>query len=147
MKYLASLLITVGMLVSCKSDEIGPEPDDYTVKYQKSISIEKYSMTFIGLEDSRCPANVFCFTGGSVQIDLKFTSTKSDLPGKQLRLCQGDCLKLRDNGSKTPETGSVVLDGTTYLMTVLEVNPYPATSEAAKQKEKYEVKLMIQTLP
>lgn len=104
-------------------------------------------MTFAELEDSRCPANVYCFTGGSVQVDLKFSSTKSDLPNKQLRLCRGDCSELRDNGSKTPETGTVVLNGTNYLLTFLEANPYPATSEAAQQKGKYEIKLKIQTTP
>lgn len=147
MKYLAYVLLAVGVFVSCKSDRVGPKPVDCIVKYQESISLKKYSMTFAELEDSRCPGNVLCFTGGSVQIDLKFSSTKSNLPDKQLRLCQGDCSELRDKGSKTPETGIVDLDGTKYLMTLSEVNPYPATFEAAQQKGKYEIKLKIQTTP
>lgn len=135
------------MIFACKSDRIGSKPVECIVEYRESISLKKYSMTFSEIEDGRCPENANCFTGGSVYTDLKFTSTKSDLPDRQLKLCLGDCFDLRKSGIGKPQVANIVLDGTKYLFTLLEANPYPATSEAAQQKDKYEIKLKIQTTP
>lgn len=104
-------------------------------------------MTFVGLEDGRCPENTNCFVGGSVYVDLKFGSLESTSLSKQARLCLGNCFNFKNSKTGRPDAANVDLDGKKYLFTLVEVNPYPATSEAAQQKEKYEIKIKIQTIP
>ncbi len=146
MKTLALFFAIGFVLLACKSDKIGPEPVNRTLKYQENISLEDYTMTFAEVEDSRCPANAFCITAGSAYVDLKFTRKEGSGPSQQVKLCLGDCTDLRKKGA-APESADVRLDKTTYRLKLLVVNPYPQGFGLPSEKEEYSLVLKIQTIP
>lgn len=146
MKTLALFFGICFVLIACKSNKIGPEPVDRTIKYQERISLEDYTMTFVEVEDSRCPANAYCITAGSVYVDLEFTSRKGNGTSQKARLCLGDCFDLRKNGVE-PDRADVKLDKTNYRFTLLVVNPYPQGLGLPDKKGEYSAVLKIQTIP
>ncbi len=152
MKSLAFLLMAIGMLFSCKSDEIGPKPVERIIKYKGLMALPKGGLTFTKLLDYRCPngPGLFCFSAGAAEVDLQYNSSRDPSQDKLVQLCLGSCGREKIN----PETGKsdatrVNLDGTNYLITLTEVNPYPKILPPISEKDKkdYVIKLKIQTAP
>ncbi|MPR34747.1 hypothetical protein [Salmonirosea aquatica] len=133
-----TLLLGIGLIFfSCQSDRIGPKPVEKVIKYKESIELPNGELTFAGVEDGRCPQELLCIWGGSVVIDLGLRSAKYE---KTLKLILGQGSEL--------QKAQVSLDGTTYLIEFIEVvSPTYRSSENPVPKEKYIVKLKIQTIP
>lgn len=132
------LLLGLGfVLFSCHSEKIGPKPVEKAIKYKESVELPNGKLTFAGVEDGRCPQELLCIWGGSVAIDLLLRSDKKE---KTIKLFLGQGNEL--------QKALVSLDGTTYSMEFIEVvSPTYRSTENPVPKEKYTIKLKIQTVP
>lgn len=138
MKHLIVFLGISWVIYSCKSDGIGPKPVEKVISYKESIELPNGKLTFAGVEDGRCPLELVCIWGGSVVIDLVFRSAKHE---KTLKIILGQ-------GSELQKARGVSLNGTEYSIEFIEVvSPTYRSTENPVPKEKYTIKLKIQTVP
>ena len=93
------------------------------------------SITLTEVNDSRCPADAICITGGEASTSLKVASTQNSSQTTDLKLCLG-CPDINDS----IEFG---LEDQKYLLILKEVTPYPFASQPETLKNKT-AELLIQ---
>ena len=93
------------------------------------------SITLTEVNDSRCPADAICITGGEVSTSLKVAFKQNSFQTKDLKLCLG-CPE--DNDST-----EFKLEEQKYLLILKEVTPYPFASQPETLKNKI-AELLIQ---
>ncbi len=114
---------------------------DYSGKYLIKIGETKNfpqgtklaTLTFQEFTDNRCPINTDCIWYGAAQGKFKL---KIDQKEQTLELCLGSC-----NTMAKPKNQEFSVNGVTYSVNLLELTPYPSSSQAS---EKQEATLLVQ---
>ena len=93
------------------------------------------SITLTEVNDSRCPADAICITGGEVTTSLKVASTQNSSQAKDVKLCLG-CPEVND---------SIEFEfvDQKYILILKEVTPCPFASQPETLKNKT-AELLIQ---
>lgn len=134
-------------LFSCKTDAPTAKLGDQTLKYLEVLTLPAGSLTFAGIEDSRCPEDVQCVRAGEAIVTLQTRAGSKISEIQTIKMCLGDCFALNPKtGFREADTACIELDGTKYRLTLTEVNPYPNTTKAVEKKE-YEIKLKVEQNP
>lgn len=126
MKYIRNFLLilataTMILAVGCKTEEVPPtdgaEGIIINIEQVKTIGDSGLKIHFISVEeDSRCPKDAICFWEGQVLVKIGVSLSGLDLGSHIIGL------------SSRPEVQkSVTLED--YTIELLEVNPYPVSSE------------------
>jgi hypothetical protein len=136
MKY--ALLMMLGMLVMAgcasapKYDVAAVLGKEFTLGQGQAAYIASESMLvkFVNVtEDSRCPSDVVCVWAGQVTTQLQVAGSGFNLGGN-VTLGSGSKANLEFTDSKN----------VTYLLEVLEVSPYPKSTDTARN---YSAKMKI----
>lgn len=108
---------------------------DYSGKYLIKIGETKNfpqntklaTLTFQEYTDKRCPINTDCIWYGSTQGIFKL---KIDQNQQTLELCFGSC-----NTIAKPANQEFTVNGVTYSVNLIELTPYPGSSQANEKAE------------
>ena len=131
-------LLAVGLwcLTGCKEDDsFSPRiaaafNQSVTLRYQQSAALPNLSAPelVVGvntLEETRCPRNRSCLTGGTARVVLGIQDQ-----GGTTQLLALELMGL----STTIDSAAVQANGRRYVVVLHEVNPYPNGTETAKNK-------------
>jgi len=124
MKVLPFILVFSGLL-ACKKNDAGPT-QSFDLVYQQSTTITAsgpVQATLTTINESRCPSDVVCITGGTVAVTVTFTGAG---PAQTARLGY--------DRSYTRDSVLVTLNSQAYWLRLLAVNPYPSTKSASQPK-------------
>lgn len=101
--------------------------DEFSLRLGEEYWVEDVKIVFTGVEeDSRCPTKVQCIHAGSVTIRF---------------VAGGEELRLRMPGEN--EVPNAAVTGS-YIVTLVHVEPYPATGQEALEDKDYEVTLRVE---
>ena len=103
----------------------------YVIKVGETISVPQNTklatLIFQEYSDSRCPANVNCIWEGVAQAKFKLKTTQNE---QNIELCLGGC----DVITK-PTNQEFNVNGVIYTVKLIEITPYPGTSQANEKAE------------
>lgn len=88
---------------------------------QYAIADEEVEVRVTQVNDSRCPQDVICIWGGEVIVSFLIPT------GETIDLCLGgstDCIS----------SAEFSLNGTTYQLIILDVKPYPTTTNGEEKR-------------
>ena len=109
----------------------------YVIKVGDTISVPQNTklatLIFQEYSDSRCPANVNCVWEGAAQGKFKL---KTEQYEQMIELCLGGC-----NVITKPTNQEFNVNGVVYTVKLIELTPYPGTSNA---NEKAEATILVQ---
>ncbi len=98
----------------------------YVIKVGETISVPQNSklalLTFQEYTDSRCPINVNCVWEGAAQGKFKLKTEQNE---QTIELCLGGC-----NVISKPTLQEFNVNGVTYTVKLIELTPYPGSSQA-----------------
>jgi len=118
------IALTGLVLSACEKLELGKE---FTIKIGEDKKINSHlSFKIDNLSDSRCPANMNCLTGGDVTLFFNIEHSNHHI----------DKVVSFNENQHNPFS----YDG--YLWKILEVNPYPFTSETLDPMD-FTIKMVI----
>ena len=134
------IILVVAFLISCNDDDpevfqfdqefvIGQEETVFLSENNDSIRIE---VQVIDITDSRCPANANCVRFGEAEVKLSVTG-KEDI-ANIIDLCLGDC-PTYNRGFLESDTVEVTIDDRNYAVILLNVTPYPFTTNETVSKQ------------
>jgi hypothetical protein len=136
--FLYALTVSLSLILAC-SDSDNLINNRKPVKFGSTVravpgEIIIFGETVTGLavevksiSDSRCPSDAVCFWEGYVTVDFLVGPQK-----ESVSLC------LHQNLPDCKKEGNVILEGTTYTITLLSVSP--ATNSNEKQVVEFQVK-------
>jgi hypothetical protein len=142
--YLLSLLLLVLLMTQCQRDEVLPQEAEpgkaFTLKQGERLQLNADGNTRLGLQveevsDSRCPEDVVCVWYGNAVVKLKVYSSSGK--SQVLTFCIGDC---RPEPTRGKHTVTAEVGGQAYEITLLEVLPYPNSTDQQPAKQ---VKLLV----
>lgn len=111
------LLVFSISLISCSITKPGIK-NEYTLTLNKPITLVPGStLTLVTVSDSRCPINTNCIWAGNVTTEVKWSANGSE---ETINLCLGSC-------NSVLEKKTFSFKGTTYLVKLMEVYPFPGT--------------------
>lgn len=129
------------MAVACKST--GVDKKDEGIKYKETVvlnDVPKATLTFFGIEDSRCPEDVVCIWGGRAAVDLLLSGVTTEGGiNEHVKMCLGTC-----DASTGTDTLEKTFAGAKYRFVLTAVNPYPNTRDTARKDETYSIQLKIE---
>lgn len=141
MKNLSICTLILAMLFQqCGEDS----PDKMTldqqfeIKQEEIITLDLESDTgyievqVISITESRCPSDVTCVRYGEAEVKVSVTGQQEI--ATLVDLCIGDCPQI-NNGFQHSDTVEVTLDNRDYAVILLDVIPYPTTSNQSDPKE------------
>ncbi len=142
MKYIYQVMILTGGALfmsnsSCQKDSLNVMK---SADFNRSFDLElngkvvlpkedsNLMLSFIQLNDSRCPADVQCIWAGNAAVNLRFEAK----PGVEAltTLCIGQC----GQQFKISDTSRVSLNNINYTVILQEVKPYPGKDRSASPK-------------
>jgi len=142
--FIIIILITFS-LIQC-SDKATENDDSlklgevFTLKFAQSVAIESENLsirfTFVE-EDSRCPANAYCFWPGMVEATIRVTKGSSD----PINITLG----LVDSVTQADEAHHLPIDTLGYRFTLIGITPYPQTSDPIELSEYSAILKVIRT--
>jgi hypothetical protein len=128
------VLVIAGML-SCKSS--GVDKKEEGIKYKETVTLNdvpKATLTFFGLEDSRCPEGVQCVWAGNATVDLLLSGvTTEGGVNEHVKMCLGAC----DGGFTETDTLSKKFAGEDYKLILTAVKPYPKVDSTRKIEDSF----------
>ncbi|GAB3505474.1 hypothetical protein GCM10027442_08690 [Emticicia fontis] len=118
------VVMMVALATACSKDEVTEQKaslgSTIETAYSKAVVLQEgVEVKVTKIEDSRCPKSVVCVWEGMVRVYISVSekgATKEaviDVKG----------------GEQKPSSTSVVLNGTTYVIEVTDVSPYPQTPD------------------
>jgi len=117
------VIMMVAMATACSKETAEPQANlgaNIEASYSKAVVLQEgVTVKVTKIEDSRCPKNVVCVWAGMVKV--YFTVTENNVTKEA-------SVELYADKTKEPKA-TVELNGTTYLIEVTEVSPYPATPD------------------
>ena len=131
MKLLAILLLAGSGLLACQQkDSIAPATgvgQPFEVAYQQTATLPVSSAgtilaTLTQVVDSRCPANAYCIWAGNAEVAVAITDGGSAVQTVRLSLTP----------RLVPDSVTVTLHQQSYWLRLLDVKPYPGTSDQTK---------------
>ena len=142
MKILVCIGIALVGILSQSCDNDSPElytlEQKFTISEDEAIKLQLPSDTgyldvqIINVSESRCPSDVTCIRAGEVEVRAAVTGLQET--ATLVDLCIGDCLK-RKGGFLETDTVEVQLDNKVYAVILLDVLPFPTTSNQTAKKE------------
>lgn len=114
-------------LVACKKEGASPA-QSFDLVYQQPTTITASGpaqATLTAINESRCPSDVVCITGGTVAVTVTVTFSGAG-PDRTARLGY--------DRSYTRDSVLVTLNSQAYWLRLLAVNPYPSTQNASLPK-------------
>ncbi|RZJ81543.1 MAG: hypothetical protein EOO47_03860 [Flavobacterium sp.] len=131
LSFIAAVLTVMVFVQACKKENSNNLSGTYEIGLKETIKIpangSSISATLTNVNDSRCPINANCVTAGYVFINLKITNKNSE---QNFELCSENCL------DKVLRPNSIVLDGITYEIKLLDVTPFPDISSTVNTNKK-----------
>lgn len=123
-------LIMLLVLQRCGGKEAAQEQDQFTLKVDEIVEAEGLKLQLLSIRDSRCPKDVRCVWAGAAITTL---SVQTPSMRDTLQFCLGSC------GRETPSGGgkntdTLIVNGSRYTLSLLEVNPYPGTGDEGADK-------------
>lgn len=118
------VIMMVAVATACSKDEV-TEPkaslgSTIETAYSKAVVLQEgVEVKVTKIEDSRCPKSVVCVWAGMVKV---FFSVSEGNTTKEA------VVEILGDQSKPPKT-TVELNGTTYVIEVSDVSPYPQTPD------------------
>lgn len=145
MKYTTLLLGMSVAIFSCDPNSVNKQQEEKLIHYQETVALPTAgTLTFAGVEDSRCPENVQCVWAGNATVDLQLRSGQANQEAQSVKMCVGDCRTLYPKiGFREADTVRVSVQGTPHTLILTQVNPYPNTTKPTKIED-YTIKLKIQ---
>ncbi|TDN38993.1 hypothetical protein A8B98_21065 [Hymenobacter sp. UV11] len=110
-------------MLACKKEAPSPAPT-FELVYQQPATIQAsgaVQATLTVINESRCPSDVVCITGGTVAVTVTFTGAGPD-----------QTARLGYDRSYTRDSVLVTLHSQAYWLRLLAVNPYPSTQNASQ---------------
>lgn len=130
MKSITLLLLSVFFLSrGCKEEFPAVHGDQFLLKVHETYDAGDFELLLTEISDSRCPKDVNCVWEGAAVASLL---VKPSAGQGSLQLCLGGC---RQPSDPDPQTDTLLAGGHRYLITLLEVNPYPGTSQKGQDKK------------
>ena len=136
-----STLIIAGILLmsnsSCSKNSIdGIRTSEFDIPFElnleERIILPKNNkallIRLVGINDSRCPADVQCIWAGNAIVNLMLSVKEAD---SEIALGIGQY----ENGFKTSDTVKVSLNNNTYSVILQEVKPYPRKGIKSEKKK------------
>ncbi len=144
MKYSACILIALLLPVSCSESEDPVTPvtekpfESQTVRlnYDETVVIDSADLTIKFddlLDDSRCPANVYCFWEGQARISVLMSHPERGVAVVAPAKRGGDTLWTR-------KLAGVALG---YVVELIYIEPYPMDVGSPPEPEEYVVRLRV----
>ncbi|WP_266204404.1 hypothetical protein [Pontibacter kalidii] len=142
--YLLSLLMIL-LMTQCQREEVLPQESElgkaFLLKQDERLKVTGDETTALALQveevnDSRCPEDVVCVWYGNAVVKLKVYSSSSG-KSQTLTFCIGDC---KPEPARGKHTLMAEVDGQAYEITLLEVLPFPNSTEEQPAKQ---VKLLV----
>jgi hypothetical protein len=118
-----SFTLVFSSLLACKKDDANPT-QNFELVYHKPTTIAAsgpVQATLTTINDSRCPSDLVCITGGTVAVTVTFTNAGPD-----------QTARLGYDRSYTRDSVLVTLNRQAYWLRLLAVNPYPSTTNASQ---------------
>ncbi len=118
MKYLVIFLIligTVGLSFALESKEIELD-EPFMIKLHQTLSIDNLDVTFLGIEDSRCPSDVTCIWEGRASVILRIYN---QIQYQTIILTTG-------------ETTTLYVDS--YEINLIDILPYPVSTKDTSEE-------------
>ncbi|WAC09933.1 hypothetical protein [Dyadobacter pollutisoli] len=135
MKRYFLFVLTIAGIVSCKSS--GVDKKEEGIKYKETVTLNdvpKATLTFFGLQDSRCPENVQCVWAGNATVDLLLSGvTTEGGVNEHVKMCLGQC----DQKFKEADTLDKKFAGEDYRLILNAVKPYPKVDSTRKIEDTY----------
>ncbi|TKC10899.1 hypothetical protein FA048_12075 [Pedobacter polaris] len=131
LSFIAFILTILVFVQACKKGNSSDLSGTYEVSLDQTKQMPENgtsaTLTLINVDDTRCPINANCVSAGYVLIKVKFR----DKNGEQtIEICANDCL------DKVLRKNTIVLNGVSYTLKLMEVSPFPDTSRPASTKKK-----------
>ncbi|MGI4740681.1 MAG: hypothetical protein ACRYG7_36375 [Janthinobacterium lividum] len=117
-----SFILMLGGLLACKKNDASPS-QIFDLVYQQPTTIAAsgpVQATFTTINDSRCPSDVVCITGGTMAVTVTFSGAG---PSQSARLGYDRSYAL--------DSALVTLHSQAYWLRLLAVNPYPSTKNGS----------------
>ncbi len=122
------------------SDDAEPYTLDrqFRVKQEEAVTINLpdgilfLDVFAISISDSRCPSNASCVRFGEAEVKLSVTGLEE--VAKVVDLCIGDCPQ-HNQGFIESDTAQVTIDNIDYSVILIDVEPYPTTTNQSIPKE------------
>ncbi len=118
------VIMMVAVASACAKDEV-TEPkaslgSTIETSYSKAVVLQEgVEVKVTKIEDSRCPKSVVCVWEGMVKVFIS-VSEKGATKEAVIEIKGGD---------QKPSSTTVELNGTTYVIEVTDVSPYPQTPD------------------
>jgi len=131
------MILMLAAVAACKKDDVA-EPQvllgtKIEAAYEKDVLFQEgVNVKITKIEDSRCPKNVVCVWAGMIKLFITISENN---------VSKDAVVEALVDGSKPAKT-TVELNGKTYEIEVLEVLPYPQTSQEISLKD-YKVSLTV----
>lgn len=118
------VVMLVAIATACAKDEVTEQRASFgsTIEtaYSKAVVLQEgVEVKVTKIEDSRCPKSVVCVWEGMVKVYINVSekgATKEAI------------IEIK-GGEQKPASSSVELNGTTYIIEVTDVSPYPQTPD------------------
>ncbi|AMR28423.1 hypothetical protein A0257_15870 [Hymenobacter psoromatis] len=124
MKAIPFVLALSGLL-ACKKNDASPA-QSFDLVYQQPTTITAsgpVQATLTTINESRCPSDVVCITGGTVAVTVTFTGAGPD-----------QTARLGYDRSYARDSVLVTLNRQAYWLRLLAVTPYPSTKNASQPR-------------
>ena len=110
------LVVTLLSFAHCSTAASGPVDESRQIRYGETVKVGGTAVKFSAVEDSRCPRTVTCVWAGDAAVTLESGASR---------------VTLHTNGTAGSDSGKLG----TLNMTLVEVQPERASSDAPKQAE------------
>ncbi len=118
-------ILTLSGLLACKKNDASPV-QSFDLVYQQPTTITASGpaqATLTVVNESRCPSDLNCITGGTVAVTVTFTGAGPD-----------QTARLGYDRSYTRDSVLVTLNRQAYWLRLLAVNPYPSAKTRSQPK-------------
>lgn len=118
------VVMMVALATACSKDEVPEQKASFgsTIEtaYSKAVVLQEgVEVKVTKIEDSRCPKSVVCVWEGMVKVYISVSEKGATKEG---------VIEIK-GGDQKPSSTTIELNGTTYVIEVTDVSPYPQTPD------------------
>jgi len=143
MKKLLLIIASIVLFTNCVGDDDSPSVPDiniavndiFSLAYSGAaiVSSEDLSIRFEDVEDSRCPTNLTCVTGGEAEVTLEIQMGSENMSLK-LKV-DGGCFEANNCQGESKEALG-------FLFQLISVDPHPI-DDSSIDNDTYSVRLQV----